>query len=220
MITVEMHSKLDQRQRTANSQRFRLATSAMLFSDVTAQGTDFPNVSHVIQVGLPRSSDDYVHRIGRTGRAAKAGEGWLLLGEDERGLYRDKMGHSGIKISESHELQTAQLDMSQGQDLPPSIARVMKLVETGIKTVLYSMKADVYRTLLGVLGQSGRSKQQVVDEMSDMSRWGWGLEKPPGLPDSLVQKPGFGRCHGIEIEQSRGSPSCGINRFKHGSTAH
>ena len=201
-ITIEMHSKLDQRQRTANSQRFHRATSAMLFSsDVTARGMDFPNVSHVIQVGLPKNSDDYVHRIGRTGRAGKSGEGWLLLGEDERRMYRERMGHSGIKITESNNLQTAKLDMSQPAQLAPSIARVMQLVETGVKSVPYGMKADAYRSLLGVLGQSGRTKQQVVDQMNDMATYGWGLEKPPGLNESLIQKLGFGRCHGLEIEQ-------------------
>ena len=204
IITVEMHSKLDQRRRTANSQRFRLATSAMLFSsDVTARGMDFPNVSHVIQIGLPKNSDDYVHRIGRTGRAGKSGEGWLFVGDDERGLYRQKMGHSGIKITESSELQTAKLDMSQPAQLPAHVARVMQLIETGVKTVPYSMKAEVYRSMLGVLGQSGRSKQQVIDQMNDMARYGWGLEKPPTLNDSLVQKLGFGRCQGIEIEERR-----------------
>jgi ATP-dependent RNA helicase MSS116 len=199
-----MHGKLDQRRRTANSQRFRLATSAMMFSsDVTARGMDFPNVSHVIQVGLPKNSDDYVHRIGRTGRAGKSGEGWLIVGDDERGLYRNRMGHSGIKISESTELQTAQLDMSQPAQLPAHIARVMQLVETGIKTVPYAMKAEVYRSMLGVLGQSGRSKQQVIDQMNDVAKYGWGLEKPPGLSPTLVDKLGFGRCSGIEIEERR-----------------
>ena len=203
-IMVEMHSKLDQSRRTANSQKFRLATSAMLFSsDVTARGMDFPNVSHVIQMGLPKNSDDYVHRIGRTGRAGKGGEGWLLLGDDERGLYRQRMGHSGIRISESNELQTATLDMSQPAQLPANIAKVMQLVETGVKTVPYGMKADVYRSMLGVLGHGGRSKQQVVDQMNDMARYGWGLEKPPGLNEMLVQKLGFGRCSGIEIEEGR-----------------
>jgi ATP-dependent RNA helicase MSS116 len=203
-IIVEMHGKLDQRRRTANSQRFRLATSAMMFSsDVTARGMDFPNVSHVIQVGLPKNSDDYVHRIGRTGRAGKSGEGWLIVGDDERGLYRNRMGHSGIKISESTELQTAQLDMSQPAQLPAHIARVMQLVETGIKTVPYAMKAEVYRSMLGVLGQSGRSKQQVIDQMNDVAKYGWGLEKPPGLSPTLVDKLGFGRCSGIEIEERR-----------------
>jgi ATP-dependent RNA helicase MSS116, mitochondrial len=203
-IMVEMHSKLDQSRRTANSQKFRLATSAMLFSsDVTARGMDFPNVSHVIQMGLPKNSDDYVHRIGRTGRAGKGGEGWLLLGDDERGLYRQRMGHSGIRITESNELQTATLDMSQPAQLPANIAKVMQLVETGVKTVPYGMKADVYRSMLGVLGHGGRSKQQVVDQMNDMARYGWGLEKPPGLNEMLVQKLGFGRCSGIEIEECR-----------------
>ena len=62
----EMHGQLNQQQRTRISERFRRAHSAILFStDVTARGMDFPNVTHVIQVGLPPSRDQYIHRLGR-----------------------------------------------------------------------------------------------------------------------------------------------------------
>ena len=40
---------------------------------------DFPNVSHVIQIGVPPDREQYIHRLGRTGRADKSGQGWLLL---------------------------------------------------------------------------------------------------------------------------------------------
>ena len=86
---IEMSSKLDQRQRSANSLAFRNAESAiMVSSDVSARGMDFPNVSHVIQVGSPHRREDYVHRLGRTGRAGKPGQGWLLLQNEERNEYR------------------------------------------------------------------------------------------------------------------------------------
>lgn len=62
----EMHGQLTQQQRTRISERFRRAQSAILFStDVTARGMDFPNVTHVIQIGLPPNRDQYIHRIGR-----------------------------------------------------------------------------------------------------------------------------------------------------------
>ena len=60
----------------------------MFTSDVTARGMDYPDVSQVIQVGIPSDKAQYVHRIGRTGRElhkkGKDGKGILLLSDQEQ----------------------------------------------------------------------------------------------------------------------------------------
>ena len=61
-----------QRQRTLDSFK-RNEIKILLATDVAARGLDIPNVSHVINYDLPESSDAYIHRIGRTGRADKKG---------------------------------------------------------------------------------------------------------------------------------------------------
>lgn len=80
----EIHSRMKQQQRSAQSDAFRDAETGMLFtSDITSRGLDYPGVTAVIQLGAPESRDDYVHRVGRTGRADSEGLGILLLHDFE-----------------------------------------------------------------------------------------------------------------------------------------
>ena len=203
---LEMHSKLSQAERSRNSQAFRNAESAILFSsDVTARGMDFPNVSHVIQVGLPRSADDYIHRLGRTGRAGRDGEGWLMLQEDEEHSYRRYLAKGALNIKENNSLKTATLDMSHASQLPQNIADILNMIQGGVKATPRAVKVAAYQGMLGVLssGSGGaRSKQDIIDLLNALARYGWGMEKPPALSSNLVSKLGYSRCRGIEIDDS------------------
>lgn len=201
----QMHGKLAQAQRTRESQGFRNAQSAIMFSsDVTARGMDFPNVSHVIQVGLPRASDDYVHRIGRTGRAGKSGEGWLILNNDERRDIMQRMRGSGINLIEK-PLVAGDLDMTQGAQIPGHVARLLKFVEVGVKSVPYNVKDATYAAMFGVLAQQNpnRSKQAQVDMMNELAKFGWGMQEPPAVSRNLIQRIGFGSVTGIRFEEQR-----------------
>ena len=69
-----LHGDLDQSARTAALDQFRKGDVKLLIaSDVAARGLDIPDVSHVFNFDVPHHADDYVHRIGRTGRAGKTG---------------------------------------------------------------------------------------------------------------------------------------------------
>ncbi len=71
---VALHGDLDQSARTAALEQFRKGEVALLVaSDVAARGLDIPEVSHIFNFDVPHHADDYVHRIGRTGRAGKSG---------------------------------------------------------------------------------------------------------------------------------------------------
>ena len=69
-----LHGDMDQTSRTATLDKFRSGEITLLAaSDVAARGLDIPEVSHVFNFDVPWQADDYVHRIGRTGRAGKHG---------------------------------------------------------------------------------------------------------------------------------------------------
>ncbi len=70
-----IHGDLDQSQRTKTLEGFRNGELRLLVaSDVAARGLDVPSVSHVINFDVPGHPEDYVHRIGRTGRAGREGK--------------------------------------------------------------------------------------------------------------------------------------------------
>jgi ATP-dependent RNA helicase MSS116, mitochondrial len=67
----EIHSKKSQNERERYSSAFRNSKnehSILITSDVSARGVDYPGVTRVIQVGVPQSGEQYIHRVGRTGR--------------------------------------------------------------------------------------------------------------------------------------------------------
>ncbi|TGN50226.1 DEAD/DEAH box helicase, partial [Paracoccus liaowanqingii] len=83
-----IHGDLDQSQRTRTLESFRDGKLRLLVaSDVAARGLDIPAVSHVFNFDLPSHAEDYVHRIGRTGRAGRLGTSISIgLPSDEKYL--------------------------------------------------------------------------------------------------------------------------------------
>ncbi|WP_372885946.1 DEAD/DEAH box helicase [Shimia sp.] len=81
-----IHGDLDQSQRTRTLDAFRNGELRILVaSDVAARGLDVPSVSHVFNFDVPGHAEDYVHRIGRTGRAGREGKAFTICGpRDEK----------------------------------------------------------------------------------------------------------------------------------------
>ena len=101
----EIHSKRQQSSRTSASNAFRNDRSGaaiLVTSDVSARGIDYPDVSRVIQVGSPKSTEQYVHRVGRTGRAGKGGRADLHLLPLEQNFVRYQLSDMPIK-EHSHD---------------------------------------------------------------------------------------------------------------------
>ncbi|MDO7173932.1 DEAD/DEAH box helicase [Mariniflexile sp. AS56] len=74
------------------------SVSVLVATDIAARGLDIPLLPHVINFELPNISEDYVHRIGRTGRAGASGEALSLVSADETVYLRDIEKLVGIKI--------------------------------------------------------------------------------------------------------------------------
>ncbi len=74
-----LHGDMHQTARMETLEKFRDGEIQLLVaSDVAARGLDIPNMSHVFNFDVPMNADDYIHRIGRTGRAGKEGHAFTL----------------------------------------------------------------------------------------------------------------------------------------------
>ncbi len=85
-----IHGDKSQGQRERALRSFRSGRTAILVAtDVAARGIDIDDISHVVNFELPHVAESYVHRIGRTARAGRAGVAISLCDPSERGLLRD-----------------------------------------------------------------------------------------------------------------------------------
>jgi superfamily II DNA/RNA helicase len=82
--SAEIHGDMDQPARIAELDRFKAGdVNILVASDVAARGLDIKGVSHVYNFDAPWHPDDYVHRIGRTGRAGATGTAYTLVAPDD-----------------------------------------------------------------------------------------------------------------------------------------
>jgi len=85
-----LHSNRSQNQRQKALDAFRSGKVRLLVAtDIASRGLDVDTISHVINYDIPGSADDYIHRIGRTGRAERAGDAITLVTPDDRDAVRD-----------------------------------------------------------------------------------------------------------------------------------
>ena len=70
----------------------------LVATDVAARGIDVPGISHVINFDAPRQAEDYIHRIGRTGRAGRPGVAVTLLAHREKHLMRSIERYTGAAL--------------------------------------------------------------------------------------------------------------------------
>ncbi|KAK9469807.1 ATP-dependent RNA helicase [Lipomyces arxii] len=87
---TSIHGDRTQREREAALEMFRSGrTPIMVATAVAARGLDIPNVTHVVNYDLPSDIDDYVHRIGRTGRAGNTGLATAFFNRGNRGVVKE-----------------------------------------------------------------------------------------------------------------------------------
>jgi ATP-dependent RNA helicase RhlE len=84
-----MHGDRSQSERTRALENFKSgATRVLVATDIAQRGLDIFGISHVVNYDVPTQAEDYVHRIGRTGRAAATGDAFTFMSPDEISMVR------------------------------------------------------------------------------------------------------------------------------------
>ena len=108
---VSLHGDMDQHMRLKMLDKFKGGEATYLIaSDVAARGLDIPAVSHVFNYDVPTHAEDYVHRIGRTGRAGRKGAAITLFSKED-GKYIDSI----------EKLINRKIDVVKSNDTPEDV---------------------------------------------------------------------------------------------------
>jgi ATP-dependent RNA helicase RhlE len=84
-----MHADKTQPQRTRALEDFKSGkVQVLVATDIAQRGLDISGITHVVNYDVPQQAEDYVHRIGRTGRAAKEGDAFTFMSPDEIAMVR------------------------------------------------------------------------------------------------------------------------------------
>nr|XP_010924855.1 DEAD-box ATP-dependent RNA helicase 31 isoform X2 [Elaeis guineensis] len=179
----EIHSRKQQNYRTRVSEEFRQSKGLILVSsDVSARGVDYPDVTLVIQVGLPSDREQYIHRLGRTGRTGKEGMGILMLAPWEK-----------FFLASINDLPVTEAPP------PPTDPNTRMKVERALSYVETKNKSSAYQAWLGYYNSNkniGRDKTRLVELANEFSQ-SMGLNKPPAIPKLIVRKMGLTNVPGL-----------------------
>ena len=145
-----IHGDLSQNQRDKIISNFKDGNSKVVVAtDVAARGMDVDGITLVINYDVPDDVDNYVHRIGRTGRIGRKGEAWALVGRDDIPQMN--------KISATHSLEIIE---SEAPELPDGVDRdPVKKQEDNAEA------ADVFGMVPIKLDTTSLSKFSIVDQI-------------------------------------------------------
>lgn len=95
---IPIHGGLTQNRRLNAIEALKKGNAVLVATDVAARGLDIKNVSHVYNYDVPKSSEDYIHRIGRTARAGMEGDAVTLLTDRDHENFRRVLSDRSLQI--------------------------------------------------------------------------------------------------------------------------
>ncbi|XP_075165605.1 ATP-dependent RNA helicase DDX24 [Haematobia irritans] len=156
---LPLHANMIQKQRLKNLERFRDNPCGLLIAtDVAARGLDIPNVEHVIHYQVPRTSENYVHRSGRTARANKDGITVMFMEPGEVKSY--------VKLYKTLE-RTEDLPLFPVSDR--YLGAVRERVDLAREVDVQELKLKRIQSEMGWMKKTAEEMDMVIDGYNDES---------------------------------------------------
>lgn len=188
MKVYELHSRLSQNVRTKTTEEFKQTSSGLMFaSDVIGRGMDFQGVGVVIQVGLPSSGEQYVHRVGRTARAGNDGRAVIMLTEREKYF---------LSVNKHLPIQPYPFNISAtAAQARPAVEQTLVKVDDKTKAKAYQAYLGFHKTFLKQL----RLDTVGLVALANENAQAMGCPEPPMLDKQVVGKMGLRGTQGLNV---------------------
>lgn len=148
----------------------------LIMFTVIGRGMDFPDVSLVVQAGLPLSSDAYTHRIGRTARAGKSGRAVIVLTEAES-FYLKANRQFPIKP------HPACVEMVMDENAATDVSLAMEDIDEKTKQKAYSAYLGFMK---GFMNKLKLSPAGLVEMANQFAMDGMGCSEPPEMQKKTI----------------------------------
>jgi len=194
ITAMALHGNKSQTARTQALAGFKSGDiRALVATDIAARGIDIDELPHVVNYDIPNISEDYVHRIGRTGRAGATGEAVSLVSLDEQGFMRDIERFTG---------QSVPVQAIEG--FGPEENEVAEPIAMGRQTLWGGLGQPPSRDVMAAAAKAARS--EMMQRMRD-NKAGQGPRAAP-RPNGQVRTPG------AKPPRPNGGQGQGRNRYR------
>ena len=191
-----IHGGMNQPQRDRVMASFRSGqTELLVATDVAARGLDIPSVSHVVNYDLPMSSEVYVHRIGRTGRAGREGSAITVLDPREQRL-----------LWNIEQLTKAKIVVTQVPTIADLRTKRLARTKAALEEVLAAGELDLFRAVVASMADQGDPAEVAAAALKLVFRLQGGERKEydiPAVSNRPPERPSMGR---RPMEDSRSDP--------------
>ncbi|HVT48002.1 MAG TPA: DEAD/DEAH box helicase [Vicinamibacterales bacterium] len=198
-----IHGNRSQAQRTLALQAFKAGTCPVLVAtDIAARGIDVDALGHVVNFDVPLVPEDYIHRVGRTGRAEATGEAFTFMAPDERGPMAAIERAVGRKLP---QVTVPDFDYHAKPAARLEIPIAERIAEIRARKAQERARAEAKRQRQGMGGGAASAR-------------GRGFGGPGGAPHGRGGRPASGGYRGASFGGGRGSGSSSSTGGPHGDS--
>jgi len=152
---------------------------------------DFPNVSHVFQVGIPADKESYIHRLGRTARAGREGRGTFIVTEAETFFTKGNLKEINFIPTEADTSSAAE------------VQRAIRSLQNDIQPKVYQAWMGYYKNHLKGMRWNA---QMLVAEANKLALEGLGCTSVPEIDKKVVGKMGLKGVPGLNLVNKPAGP--------------